>query len=183
LNPEFHSGFKLSSAVTVSFTSKAAVMEIVPLSSCPQHVPILAHWAFIHWYINRNIRFEIVESDYRRRADFSSLPVCWVAVHLGMPIGMVSLKEYDLQSHRHLTPWLSALFVVPQYRNKGIGEKLINEVVSYATKSNTNALHLFTDHRNSEYLSQYYHSRGWELLEKTLDNDGMYTEILKKNIC
>lgn len=157
-------------------------MEIVPLSSCPQYVPILAHWAFVHWYLDRNISFEVVESDYRRRADFSSLPVCWTAIHLGMPVGMVSLKEYDLQSHRHLKPWLSALYVIPQFRKKGIGERLINQVISYAGSHNMNELHLFTDHRDSDYLSEYYRIRGWNLLERTLDNDGQYTEIMRKTI-
>lgn len=157
-------------------------MDIIPLSECPQHVPILAHWAFLHWYINRNVSFEVVEADYRRRSDFRFLPISWVALHKGMPVGMVSLKEFDLQSHRHLSPWLSALYVIPQFRKRGIAENLIKEVIACATQQGQPFIHLFTDHRNASYLSTYYQKRGWDLLEKTIDNDGLYTDIFRKQL-
>jgi predicted N-acetyltransferase YhbS len=154
-------------------------MEIVPLSSCPHFVPVLAHWAYLHWYLHRNVRFSAVEADYKRRANESVLPISWVALERGMPIGMVSLKEYDLQSHRQLTPWLSALYVIPQFRKKGVGEGLIARVIAFATEKGYHAVHLFTDHRNTAYLSGYYEKRGWMLIERAFDNDGNYTEIFR----
>jgi GNAT superfamily N-acetyltransferase len=154
-------------------------MEILPLNKCPQFVPILAHWAYLYWYVNRNVKFATVEADYRRRADFSALPVSWVALDRGFPIGMVSLKEFDLQSHRHLSPWLSALYVIPQFRRRGFAELLINDVIRHAELIGHEHVHLFTDNRNATYLSGYYESRGWNLIEKTYDNDGLYTEIFR----
>jgi len=166
----------------VSSPHQVHAMEIVPLASCPHFVPVLAHWAYLHWYLHRNIRFSAVEADYRRRASDSILPVTWVALERGMPIGMVSLKDYDLQSHRQFSPWLSALYVIPQFRKKGVGDSLIAQTISFATEKGYRAVHLFTDHRNTTYLSGYYKKRGWELIERAFDNDGHYTESFRISI-
>ena len=151
---------------------------IVPLSKCSQYSPILAHWAFFQWYHTRNVDFRAVEADYRRRADSTALPVSWVALADNVPAGMVSLKEHDLSSHAHLSPWLSALYVIPEFRRQGIAAGLIDAVVDYARSKGYKELFLFTDNKNSAYLSRYYTERGWTLYERVRDQDGMEIEVL-----
>jgi predicted N-acetyltransferase YhbS len=154
-------------------------MEIFPLSERTEFIKPLSLWAFGYWYANRGIKFSAIEADYTRRADFSRLPVTWVAVEDNAPVGMVSLKERDLTSHRNLSPWLSALFVIPQYRNRGIGSQLIETVLCFAREQEFDSVHLFTDHRKMNYLTQYYSSRGWEIVEQTLDIEGNPTNIFR----
>ena len=153
-------------------------MIIRPLSDYPEYIKIVAMWAFGYWYSNSGILFSAVLADYQRRADFSSLPVAWVAVEDNKPIGIVSLKEYDLLSHKHLTPWLSALYVIPDFRKQGIAQKLIETVADYASSLGFQSLYLFTDNRKNDYLIQYYSSRGWTTVEKTLDHRGVPTNIM-----
>ncbi|MGL4370699.1 MAG: GNAT family N-acetyltransferase [Spirochaetota bacterium] len=157
-------------------------MEIFPLSRCPQYFLILAHWAFFQWYYHKRIDFRAVTADYRRRADFSSLPVSWVAVDEGAPVGMISFKNRDLSSHSHLSPWLSALYVIPELRKKGLGGELIKTVQDYALGKGFSRIYLFTDHKDAAYLSGYYAERGWLFLEKAVDSDGMEIEILYYNL-
>ena len=156
----------------------AAVMTILPLSKYPQYSPLLAHWAFFQWYHQRNVDFKAVEADYRRRADFTALPVSWLVMEKNIPVGMVSLKAHDLNSHAHLTPWLSALYVVPEFRKKGFAGKLIETVAAYAKCCGYHQIYLFTDNKNASYLSRYYIERGWTLHEKVSDADGMEVEVL-----
>jgi GNAT superfamily N-acetyltransferase len=157
-------------------------MEIVPLSLCPHYSPILAHWAYFQWYHERKVSFKAVDSDYRRRSCFDDLPVSWVAMDGDTPVGMVSLKEHDLSSHPHLSPWLSALYVLPLYRRRGIAGSLISKILSNAKDRGFSKVYLFADHRNLSYLSRYYSSRGWKLEEKTVDGEGMNTEIYSKEL-
>lgn len=157
-------------------------MKIMPLSQCFQYSVILAHWAYFQWYHDRNVSFSAVEADYRRRADFDSLPVSWVAFSGDIPVGMVSLKDHDLASHTHLRPWLSALYVLPQYRRRGIAESLIDTVASYAHERKNTRLYLFADHRNLLYLSGYYSARGWNFCDKAVDGEGNDTEIYSKEL-
>jgi GNAT superfamily N-acetyltransferase len=153
-------------------------MEIFPLSERAEFIKPLSLWAFGHWYVNRGIKFTAIEADYARRADFSNLPVTWVAVEDALPVGMVSLKEHDLTSHRNLTPWLSALYVIPQYRRRGIAVRLIDTVLCFAQVQEYNSVHLFTDHRKINYLTRYYLNRGWEIVEHTFDIEGNPTNIM-----
>ena len=152
-------------------------MQIVSLSQCPQYSPILAHWAYFQWYNDRNISFKAVEADYRRRADAEFLPLAWVAFERDLPVGMISFKEHDLSSHSHLSPWLSALFVIPMYRRRGIANALIDTVKEEARNRGYPKLYLFADHKNLSYLSRYYSSRGWIFEEKAVDGDGCETAV------
>lgn len=152
-------------------------MQILSLSQCPQYSPILAHWAYFQWYNDRNISFKAVEADYRRRADAEFLPVSWVAFEGDLPVGMISLKEHDLSSHSHLAPWLSALFVIPVYRRRGIANALIDTVTAEAKDRGYPKIYLFADHKNLSYLSRYYAARGWMFEEKASDGDGCETAV------
>jgi GNAT superfamily N-acetyltransferase len=153
-------------------------MKISPLTHHPDFIRTVAIWAFGHWYVNSGIKFSTVEADYMRRSDFSSLPVTWVAVEDSIPVGMVSLKEQDLLTHKHLTPWLSALYVIPEYRKRGIAEKLIATVIDYADSLGFDTVNLFTDNRKGDYLLRYYSSRGWIVSDKTYDQAGKPTNIM-----
>ena len=169
----------LTSLLVSGILRPGFIMEIVPLSKVPQYSPILAHWAFMQWYVNRNTNFSTVMADYHRRADFTSLPVSFAAIVNGAPVGMASFKEFDLQSHRHFSPWLSALYVIPEFRKKGIGEKLIYALTDFAWEQHFQQIYLFTDHRDTNHLTVYYEKRGWSTIENTIDNDGLSTTIMK----
>jgi GNAT superfamily N-acetyltransferase len=153
-------------------------MIICPLTQYPDFIRTVAIWAFGHWYVNSGIKFSTVEADYQRRSDFSSLPVTWVAVEDSIPVGMVSLKEQDLHTHKHLTPWLSALYVIPSYRKRGIAGNLIDTVIDYADSLGFETVNLFTDNRKGDYLLRYYSRRGWIVSDKTYDQAGKPTNIM-----
>ena len=157
-------------------------IEVVPLSAFPQYSPILAHWAYFQWYHERNVSFKAVDLDYRRRSSFDDLPVAWVALDRDLPVGMVSLKDHDLATHQHLRNWLSALYVIPQYRRRGIAGLLISSLLTNARERGYSRVHLFADNRNLSYLSYFYKSRGWKLEERTLDGEGRNTEIYSIDI-
>jgi GNAT superfamily N-acetyltransferase len=152
-------------------------MKIVSLSQCPQYSPILAHWAYFQWYNDRTISFKVVDADYRRRSETGSLPVSWVAFDADTPVGMISLKTHDLSSHTHLSPWLSALYVLPLFRRRGIANMLISTVIENAKTLGFSRLYLFADHKNLAYLSRFYEARGWHFEEKAVDGDGNETAV------
>ena len=152
-------------------------MHIVSLSQCPQYSSILAHWAYFQWYSDRTVSFKAVDADYRRRAGTGSLPLSWVALEGDLPVGMISLKEHDLSSHTHLSPWLSALYVLPLYRRRGIANDLIGTVIREAKVRGGSRLYLFADHKNLQYLSRFYSARGWNFVENAADGEGNPTAV------
>jgi GNAT superfamily N-acetyltransferase len=101
---------------------------ITLLKKHPDYASILAFWAYREWYKTRSIPFEIIIKSYKERVNAERIPMTWIAIEDDIPAGMVSLKENDLWSKKNLNPWLASLFVLPEYRNRGIGYLLIKQV-------------------------------------------------------
>jgi GNAT superfamily N-acetyltransferase len=154
------------------------MLKIYSLNEKKSLYPILAYWSFNNWYLNRNIPFKFVLHDYKRRIGEDSLPCSFVAFWGELPVGMVSIKETDMAKREELSPWLSALFVSPEYRKKGIGTELINAVIELSSRRDFKRIFLFIDSRFMMELENFYMSRGWIFLDEEIDSDGNRTKIL-----
>jgi len=92
---------------------------------------------------------------------------------------MVSVKENDMRSRSDLGPWLSALYIMPEYREKGFAERLIEYVKEYARTLGFTAIYLFIDVSDESKLAMYYKKLGWAYIGESLDNDGFNAKIYK----
>jgi GNAT superfamily N-acetyltransferase len=79
-----------------------------------------------------------------------------VAIVDDAPVGMASIVEHDMQTRMELTPWLAAVYVVPAFRNQGIGSLLVREAMQEAAELGVSRLFLFTPDRMN-----FYHRLGW----------------------
>ncbi|MCL1865356.1 MAG: GNAT family N-acetyltransferase [Spirochaetes bacterium] len=153
------------------------MLKIYPLHEKKSLYPILAYWSYLNWFINRDLSFRLVMYEYKKRAESNELPCSFVALCNEFPVGMVSLRTVDLQSREDLTPWLSALYVLPDYRNRGIGSELINAVLDLSREKGFKKIFLFLDNRDIIKLEKYYSTRGWIYLDDGTDSDGNNTKI------
>jgi GNAT superfamily N-acetyltransferase len=62
----------------------------------------------------------------------SELPVGFVVFSGGEPIGFGALKQESIASHKHLSPWASAGYVLPAHRGRGVGAYLLQSIVAHA---------------------------------------------------
>jgi len=150
---------------------------VLPLKECPDYAPVLAYWSYNLWYRPRPIDYDTIIKAYRLRASDGRLPLAWVAVDETMPVGMASLKEDDLWTRKDLNPWLASLYVVPEFRKKGIAEQLMRAVMDGARSLGYKKLYLFLGPEEDTDLGSYYSRRGWTYLEDAVDNDGHPTKI------
>lgn len=157
-------------------------IKIIPLNNVPEYYPILSFWSYKEWYLKRNIEFDVVLKDYKRRGGTLSLPFTSVAVCNSMPVGMASLKENDLWSRKDINPWLSSLYVIPEFRGRGIGERLTVEIQKKASVLNYKKIYLFLGNSESGLLKNFYQKRGWKYFDHAIDNDGNDTEIYIYNL-
>jgi GNAT superfamily N-acetyltransferase len=157
------------------------MIKIELLKNHPDYAPILAFWAYQEWYQQRSIPFDLVIKSYKGRARSEKIPITWIAVEDGIPVGMASLKENDIWSRKNLNPWLASLFVLPEYRKRGIGFMLINQVIEKSKLLQHPLLYLFTDHNNNR-LERYYSKSGWLFLEKAKGNDENIINIFYYNL-
>ena len=153
------------------------MIKIISLSKFPDYAPILAHWSFKEWYLSRDIDFDIVVKSYIERAKNDMIPCTFIAVSGSMPVGMVSLKKNDLWTREDLNPWLASLYVLPEYRNRGIGDMLVTSIIKMSGECKLNRIYLFIGINEQLNLESYYLKRGWTFFSGAIDNDGKESKI------
>ena len=99
-------------------------------------------------------------------------PIRFVAIVDDKCVGTVSIVDNDLKCSNY-TPWLSGLYVDVPYRNKKIGEQLIEHVKNFAKSLGYKELFLRTEH-----ASGYYKRLGWQYIE-TYDDGKLKPDVFK----
>ena len=87
------------------------------------------------------------------------LPVTFVAHANDKPIGTVSLVYYNVQNEHPPSEWLSNLYVVPQFRQRGIASELLNVALRHAKELGLQRLLLYTRDQ-----ADFYKKRHWRFL-------------------
>lgn len=159
------------------YPEKASMKRIKLLKDCPEYAAVLAYWSYNLWYRTRPIDYDTIIAAYRQRARDGAIPLSWVAVEESMPVGMATLKENDLWSRKDLNPWLASLYVVPEFRRRGLAGELIDSVTGKARELGLERVYLFLGHGEEMDLAAFYTRRGWRYLEDAHDNDGRPTKI------
>ena len=104
------------------------------------------------------------------------IPITFVAFDSGVLLGTVGIWRGDLLSRQDLFPWLSALVVNPQYRNKGIGQMLQKFALQYCESKGIKEIFLYTD------LVGYYEKSGWVLFDSGYEYSGQKISIFRHGI-
>jgi N-acetylglutamate synthase-like GNAT family acetyltransferase len=137
-------------------------IEVIDLSAIPSAIPTLANWHYSQWsYLNpaKNIekRIELL----RRHLETNIIPTTFVAVVDDKVVGSASLVEHDMEDRLDLTPWLASVFVDPEFRDLGVGTKLVNKIIELAQENGNKEFYLYTPDKES-----FYRRIGWKTFEK-----------------
>ena len=135
------------------------------LANQPHLVKQLAELSWAEWqpiYQERGQTFDDAIKNYGERTNTDRLPLALVALNGSELVGTVSLKYHDLDILPGLDPWLGALFVLPNWRGRGIASMLMRRTVEEAGRLNVQQLFLWTSSAEGLYLKL-----GWEVVERT----------------
>lgn len=89
----------------------------------------------------------------------------------GEIVGGLGLIENDFHPRRDLRPNVCAVFVEPQWRNRGIARYLLDQVRRDAVRLGEPALYLLTDHTG------FYERCGWTYLCAIQGDDGESSRV------
>jgi predicted N-acetyltransferase YhbS len=134
-------------------------ITIHPLVEFAAAIPSIAAWFFEEW---SSIYGEETQASVQQRIETwrtpKQIPTALVAVSESRVLGTVALKNSELQFP--YSPWLAGLFVVPQFRHKGIGALLVGAAEGEAASLGVECLYLYTP------VSQAFYERlGWSVVE------------------
>ena len=138
-------------------------LVIEPLPPASSWIAEIARLQFEHWgpltgQPSREAYAEFLEA----AATSADLPRTIVARHGETLLGSVNLVRVEMTIRPELVPWMGQLFVMPQARGSGTGERLCEAATAYAATLGFVWLHLFT----SGTLPAYYRARGWRDVEE-----------------
>ena len=137
-------------------------MKITYLANHPEHVSTVAKWIFDEWgHQSPDTTLESLEERFRSHLNRTTVPLTFLAMDADRPLGTASLVFQDMNDHLELSPWLSAVYVLPEHRKKGIGSKLVKSVELISAHLDVEQLYLFTPDREA-----FYAHMGWTVLEK-----------------
>jgi PhnO protein len=88
--------------------------------------------------------------------------VYYIAEFNGKPVGFISFHTQKLLHHCGIVGEIQEFFIDKEYRNKGIGKELINEVKKYAELNNLESIEVTSNKKRSENVG-IYESLGFNL--------------------
>lgn len=91
------------------------------------------------------------------------LPAILVAEVAGRVAGTVALRAHSVETHEHLGPWVTGLWVAPDLRQLGLGRKLLLAITEEAAARGFREIHAVTN--TARWL---FEKLGWERVEEIL---------------
>jgi GNAT superfamily N-acetyltransferase len=136
------------------------------LADHPEHVEPLARWhseeeprpddpGWLDFWRRQ------LSSESRR----DEIPIAFVAIDGGQPVGGVSLVHANMRSHRELSPWLAGTLVHRSRRGEGIGSALVEHAVERARGLGVPRLYLYTERARGLYERAGFHHLWDEVYE------------------
>lgn len=146
-------------------------IEIHPVADHPELHDTIAGWLWTEWGTpaNRGLYGSLVA-----HCSKDTIPAIYLAFVDGIPAGTVGLLRTDLLSRQEFTPWMAVLYVVPEYRGKGIAARLQEYAIAQAKRLGFHEIFLYTK------MSGFYEKTGWVYLESDLDEHGGSIRIYRK---
>lgn len=119
-------------------------MKIYNLKDCFEHAHTIAHWHHNEWgYLNPSRNFEKRIERMQRYLGDDLLATMWVAIDDdGTPMGTSAIVEFDMDDHKHLSPWLASVFIDPKFRKRGIGKQMVQHVMNTSKQAGHETLYL-----------------------------------------
>lgn len=138
------------------------MINIHPLAEVPEALQACLDWADLEWSVVANFTLEDWVKEFQR-IDQSPVDQVFVALNNTVPVGMIwVLAHEDVDSHRHLTPWLSGLVVDPAQRKTGVARALVAFAEARAAEEMTPVLHLLT------VIPNFYFRLGWSVIDTAI---------------
>lgn len=152
----------------------APTIAIVPLQEMPDALPVCARWLNDEWGHAEGHSLEVTAEWLREVIAPASGEAAFVALDGRVPVGVCLLVACDLEARAELTPWVSGFYVLPEYRRRSIGTRLLQPVIEAARDNGAAKLYLYT--HTAESL---YRRLGWHLMER-FPRDGTDFALMAK---
>ncbi len=140
------------------------------IEQLPERADLLltvAGWIYNEWWTEvEGASVGTLTDLLRAHLTADQIPMTLVASLEGCPAGTATLLAHDVETEEwpDLSPWLAALYVMPEYRRRGVGAALIKAIVEKAGLLGVAMLYLSTVGRE-----EFYADLGWQVIHRSED--------------
>ncbi len=137
-------------------------MDILNLKNEPQHIEQLAHWHHEAWsYLNPSMSVHQRSEEMQEYLNPDLVPSTFIGKEESTLIGSAAILKNDMDTKKHLSPWLASVYVAKEFRRKGYGGELVMKVMKEAKQQGIKVLYLFTPSEEG-----FYKNLGWQAISK-----------------
>jgi len=140
-------------------------MRIQPLAQHMSVINTIAEWHHAEWgHAPTSNTVTFWAECLRQSTNEDRIPVTYVALDDGAPLGSVTLVTHNMDTRKQWVPWLAALYVhvYPAHRSRGVASILIQHATRAAQMMHIPRLYLYT-----QTARGLYERLGWRLIEET----------------
>ena len=125
-------------------------------------VPVVARWHWDEWGADYpDSSLAAWTQQLAAKTNLDGLPCSWIAFVDADPVGSVVLELDGVEPRLELQPHLAGLYVLPEYRSRGIGGSLVTACEAGARGFGVPEIYLST-----ERAETLYSRLGWETIER-----------------
>ncbi|WP_430109517.1 GNAT family N-acetyltransferase [Paenibacillus sp. B1-33] len=150
------------------------MLQIINLSERMDLLEQVSQWLWKQWASEKP--YEAIKYAVEHHVYVDRVPMTFVALLCGQPVGTVSLWMNDLKCRQDLYPWMASLYVTEAARGQGVGAELQNHAIKEAKRLGFDNLFLITD------FIGFYEKQGWVFEELAPLLDGGYKRIYRKDL-
>ncbi|MDT8895224.1 GNAT family N-acetyltransferase [Halomonas sp. I1] len=137
-------------------------LPLVRIDAHSPHVATLAGWTHAEWgHLNPGRDLAATIGHLRADCGSAGVPSVFAAMDGERPVGMASLVVDDMSDRRELTPWLASVYVLPEWRGRGIASRLVRRVEEEARDHGVERFYLYTPDQQA-----LYRRLGWQDVEE-----------------
>lgn len=138
------------------------MISLAALRHQPQHLATIAGWVHAEWWAHTDAPVQTIADWLATHLGPDRFPTTIVALEGARAIGSVSLHASEAPDRPAYTPYLGALYVVPQHRGRGLGPRLVRAVEEQARELGYRAVYL---NANTARHAPFYAALGWREIE------------------
>jgi len=128
-------------------------MKIEFLKDNLKFIDKIAELMFKEWgHIRQGTTIERYYNYLNEKLNSDKIPLTLIAKSENDELlGFASLVTSDMEINKDLSPWISGVFVIPEYRRKGFGGLLVDKLEQIASDFGLEKLYLYTFDKEEFY--------------------------------
>jgi GNAT superfamily N-acetyltransferase len=142
-------------------------MKLDLLKNCPETIPTIVQWLYDEWsHYDASLTKEKLVHSFNQRLNTDKIPITFVALREGIPIGTISLRERsdpELSDFDEDSIWIGSLQILPEERHHGLGQELLQFAATVAKNLGHRELYFYT---SNPLNVEWYVERGANIIEK-----------------